>query len=263
MSLAPQLEAQFKGYVGGFGLDIDLTVPASGLTVIWGPSGSGKTTLLRCIAGLTRLNGQVSFNGEVWQDKARFVPVHQRRIGFVFQESSLFAHLSVEGNLAFAQNRARHEPLIKREDLIDLMGISPLLNRPVVALSGGERQRVSIARAVLSAPRLLCMDEPLANLDVDRRHEVLRFIEALHGSLDVPILYVTHDPQEAERLADRRIVLSHGRVEAVIEGRIDRSLAGLRERLRLIGPDRLRDELVVLGTPPAAADLAVSGLSQT
>jgi len=150
-----------------FVLDTDLTLPGRGVTALFGPSGSGKTTLLRCVAGLARAAGRVQINGECWQDDARriFLPTHQRALGYVFQEASLFAHLSVRANLEFGLKRIpAAERKVGWDAALALLGIGHLLERGTERLSGGERQRVAIARALLTSPRLLLMDEPLAAL---------------------------------------------------------------------------------------------------
>lgn len=200
-----------------FVLDADLTLPAKGVTALFGPSGSGKTTLLRCVAGLARAAGRMDINGECWQDDARriFLPTHQRPLGYVFQEASLFAHLSVQANLEFGLKRIpAAERKVGWDAAMDLLGIGHLLARGTDTLSGGERQRVAIARALLTSPRLLLMDEPLAALDARRKQEILPYLERLHDELAIPILYVSHSPDEVARLADHLVLLDQGRVTA-------------------------------------------------
>jgi len=198
---------------GAFMLDASFEAPGRGVTAIFGPSGSGKTTVLRCIAGLHRAaSGHVGIKGEVWQDGASFRPVHQRPIGYVFQEASLFSHLSVRGNLLFGARAALGEPLLGFDEAVALLGLALLLDRAPLTLSGGERQRVAIGRALLSRPRLLLMDEPLSALDRAAREEILPFLEQLHERLSLPVLYVTHDMAEVERLADQIILMEKGRV---------------------------------------------------
>jgi molybdate transport system ATP-binding protein len=212
------LRARLSGRVGDLVLDADFSAPAQGVTALIGPSGSGKTTLLRCIAGLTRLAGEVAFNGEAWQAKGTFRPPHLRPIGYVFQEASLFSHLSVRGNLEFALKRARAARSLSIGDVAELMGLGPLLARSTARLSGGERQRVAIGRALLSQPQLLLMDEPVSSLDGEAKAEVLSHLERLHRSLSIPVLYVSHDPGEIVRLADRVLMMSHGRVQSPTPG---------------------------------------------
>ncbi len=196
-----------------FGLDVDLQLPLQGVSVLFGPSGSGKTTLLRCVAGLEKATGVVSLGNEVWQDsdKALFTPTWQREIGYVFQEASLFEHLDVRQNLMFGLARAR-VAMRTLDEVIDLLGISPLLDRSIEGLSGGERQRVAIARALSTGPRLLLLDEPLAALDVARRKEVLPWLERINRQLQIPLLYVTHSVDELARLADHVVMFNAGRV---------------------------------------------------
>ncbi|MBR9885545.1 MAG: molybdenum ABC transporter ATP-binding protein [Oceanospirillales bacterium] len=207
------LAACFKGQVGDFRLDIEFSIPAQGVTALFGPSGCGKTTLLRCIAGLTRLpDGSLSLNGDIWQHGRTFVPTHKRPIGYVFQEPGLFAHLNVINNLTYGMRRAgiAGRDTQDLEELTRLMGINHLLERRVQALSGGEKQRVAIARALLMKPRILLMDEPLSALDQDNKNEIMPYLEQLHAQLEIPVLYVTHDRREVERLADRILLLRNG-----------------------------------------------------
>ncbi len=211
-SATPGLSARFDGRQGAFHLRAAFDVPASGFTALFGPSGSGKTTVLRCIAGLQRLEGRLSFRGEVWQDGARFTPPHLRPVGYVFQEPSLLAHLSVKGNLEFGLKRAR-QVRIGMDEVIGFLGLQPLLGRSTLRLSGGERQRVAIGRALLSQPELLLMDEPLASLDAEAKSEILPYLERLHQLMAIPILYVSHDAAEVARLADRVLLMRGGQVE--------------------------------------------------
>ncbi len=210
------IEARFLIERGDFTLDADFTVPAQGISAIFGASGCGKTTLLRAIAGLEQpARGYLKIAGEVWQDGERFLPPHQRPLGYVFQEASLFPHLSVLGNLKYGYKRL--PPEARRVDFdqaVTLLGIAPLLARRPEGLSGGERQRVAIARALLTSPRLLLMDEPLAALDRQSKTEILPFLERLHEELSIPVLYVSHAPDEVARLADQLVLLVQGRVRA-------------------------------------------------
>jgi molybdate transport system ATP-binding protein len=200
----------------GFSLMVDLKLPGDGITAIFGPSGSGKTTLLRCVAGLEQVaNGRLSVNGEVWQDESRFLPTHRRPLGYVFQESSLFPHLTARKNLAYGMKRSGvslADGLFPR--VVALMGIGHLLDRFPSQLSGGERQRIAIARALLINPRLLLMDEPLASLDDGRKQEILPYLERLRTEFDTPILYVSHLMDEVARLADYLVIMEQGRVDA-------------------------------------------------
>lgn len=199
---------------GRFTLDSGpFEIPGEGVTVIFGRSGSGKSTLLRAIAGLEPdTRGTLRFGEEIWQDGARALPAHRRRIGFVFQDAALLPHLSVRGNLAYASRRSgEHSTALDR--VAKATGIGALLARSVEHLSGGERQRVALARALLARPRLLCLDEPLAALDHRARAELLVLIEQLARDCGLPVLYVTHSPLEVERLADRVVFLDDGRIE--------------------------------------------------
>jgi len=157
----------------------------------------------------------VRFDGEVWQDgNGRRVPPHQRGTGYVFQDARLFAHLSVAGNLRYAARRAGHGCAIQFDDVVDSLDLGPLLDRRTTELSGGERQRVALGRALLARPRLMLMDEPLASLDEKRKADIVPYIERLPGVFRVPTIYVTHNMAEVTRLADRMLVLSHGRISA-------------------------------------------------
>ena len=207
-----------------FTLDVDLQLPGRGFIAVFGSSGCGKTTLLRVLAGLERARpGHVRVGAAVWQDDTTgvWVPTHQRALGYVFQEASLFDHLSVRANIAYGQKRARAAAHAEArsgagtvERTIDLLGISHLLDRHTATLSGGERQRVAIARALAAQPRVLLMDEPLAALDAARKAEVLPYLEALQRTLDIPVLYVSHAPDEVARLATHLVLLEAGKVRA-------------------------------------------------
>ncbi|MEI7611024.1 MAG: molybdenum ABC transporter ATP-binding protein, partial [Rhodospirillaceae bacterium] len=219
MNTAAGLGVRFRGRFGAFALDVAFEAPGRGVTALFGPSGCGKTTVLRCVAGLQRLaDGHFSLGGEVWQDGARvFRPVHQRPVGYVFQEASLFAHLAVRDNLLYGHRRTvgRGAPeTIGFDEVVTLLGLEALLERAPLRLSGGERQRVAIGRALLSQPKLLLMDEPLSALDRLSKNEILPYLERLHGALSVPVLYVSHDLSEVERLADHLVLLEAGRVSA-------------------------------------------------
>ena len=213
-----EIRAVFKRVAGDFTLDVSLSLPGRGVTAVFGPSGSGKTTILRCIAGLERApGGFLSVNGDVWQDDAKgvFKPVHTRLLGYVSQAANLFAHLSVQGNLEYGLHRIpTPERKLPLGQIIELLGIKNLLDRQPCNLSGGESQRVAIARALATSPQLLLMDEPLAALDVQRKADVLPYLESLHTQLDIPVLYVSHAPDEVARLADHLVLMDAGRVTA-------------------------------------------------
>ncbi|MFM2478133.1 molybdenum ABC transporter ATP-binding protein [Celerinatantimonas sp. MCCC 1A17872] len=210
------LTIRFKRHLSDFELDIDEQLPAQGISVLFGESGCGKTTTLRALAGLERLPDSFCQLGEYcWQDeqKNHFVPTYRRPIGYVFQEASLFEHLNVEQNLRFGWRRIAPEMRkIGIDDVCQLLGISDKLKRRPYSLSGGERQRVAIARALLTSPKLLLMDEPLSALDLARKREFLSYLERLHNELDIPIVYVSHAPEEVIRLADHLVLMEHGRV---------------------------------------------------
>ncbi len=215
-SAAPAIEVRLAGRLGSFELDVDFAAPMQGITALFGPSGCGKTTVLRCLAGLQRLPGRLAIGGETWQDEATrsFRPPHARPVGYVFQEASLFAHLSVRGNLTYGQRRATGTETIRFDEAVALLDLDSLLERGTAALSGGERQRVAIGRALLSQPRLLLMDEPLAALDRASREGILPYLEALHAALALPVIYVSHDIAEVERLADTVVLMAAGKVQA-------------------------------------------------
>jgi len=222
------IEARFDLSYPGFSLQADLSLPGRGVTAFFGPSGSGKTSLLRCIAGLENVpGGRLVVNDEVWQDGDFILPVHRRALGYVFQEASLFPHLSVQGNLDFGAKRSQSagHSAVDRQGILELLGITHLLQRRADHLSGGERQRVAIARALLTAPKLLLMDEPLAALDTQRKREILPYLERLHDAISIPILYVSHAPDEVARLADHLVLLDQGKV--LVSGPLAETMARL------------------------------------
>ena len=218
MNAHPAIFARFDVRYPRFALQANLDLPGRGVTVLFGHSGCGKTTLLRAIAGLERhRGGYLAVNGEVWQDDAKriFMPAYRRALGYVFQEASLFPHLSVKRNLEYGWRRV--DAAIRHVDMaqaIALLEIGPLLDRHPTHLSGGERQRVAIARALITAPKLLLLDEPLAALDLKRKQEILPYLERLHNELAIPVIYVTHSPDEMARLADHVVLLDTGKVTA-------------------------------------------------
>jgi molybdate transport system ATP-binding protein len=226
--IAGTIRAEFKGTIGKFSLDAGFTAPSKGVTALFGPSGCGKTTVLRCIAGLLRMSdGVCEIDGELWQDRdGTFLPTYKRPLGYVFQEASLFPHLSVRRNLLFGAPKpfggsasrrpggARDAHPIAFDEVVDLLGVAPQLDRSPRNLSGGERQRVAIGRALLSQPKLLLMDEPLSALDRATKNEILPFLERLHDRLSLPVVYITHDIAEVERLADQIVLMEKGRVLA-------------------------------------------------
>jgi molybdate transport system ATP-binding protein len=193
---------------------VDQIFSESGVTAIFGPSGSGKTTFLRAIAGLDHIpGGQISFQNQVWQDEEHFLPPHQRPIGYVFQEPSLFPHLNVKENLEYGLNRtSESERRISLDDAVKLLDIGSLLPRLPHTLSGGEQQRVAIARTLAVSPQLLLMDEPLSSLDNRLKQEILPYLESLVKELAIPVIYVSHATDEVARLADNLVILRNGEI---------------------------------------------------
>ena len=228
--MSGEIRARFRVDRDSFNLDVDLTLPGHGVSALFGPSGSGKTTCLRAMAGLERAaTGLFAVGDRVWQDDTNtiFVPAHRRPLGMVFQEANLFPHLSVRRNMEFGQQRVpASERRFTLPDVGELLGIGHLLERMPVGLSGGERQRVAIARALLASPEILLLDEPLAGLDLQRKLEILPYLERLHRDLWIPVIYVSHAADEVARLADHLVLLDQGRVIAsgplnAVMGRID------------------------------------------
>ena len=200
----------------GFALKVEQSLPLEGVTALFGQSGSGKTSLLRTIAGLEAgAAGSVRFGGEEWLNTAagRFVPPYQRPVGYVFQEPRLFRHLRVEGNLRFAAKRSR-APKSLSDEVIEALDLAALLHRRPVGLSGGEQQRVALGRALLTQPRLLLLDEPLAALDQSRKAEILPYLRAVTQRFALPTIYVSHAIDEVAQLADRTVVMADGKVVA-------------------------------------------------
>lgn len=199
-----------------FQLAIKCSIADKGITAIYGPSGSGKTTLLNCIAGIKPAGpgSEISYRGETWQSDQRFVKPWLRRTGFVFQDARLFPHLSVAQNLDYAITRRHSDSDITLDRVTQWLELADLLPRSAGELSAGQKQRVAIGRALLSAPRLLLLDEPLANLDKAARHQCLHYLQRLRDSIDLPMVYVSHDMEEVCQLADKLILLNQGTVEA-------------------------------------------------
>lgn len=210
------IEARFHIGKGDFTLNVDLRLPGQGVTALLGPSGCGKTTLLRALAGLDcRRDGYLKVGDRVWQAAGQFVPTHRRSLGYVFQEANLFPHLSVHGNLEYGLKRVpAAERRVSLHSAIELLGIGHLLERRTDQLSGGERQRVAIARALAMSPGILLMDEPLSALDPARKLDIMPYLESLHDELDIPVIYVSHSPDEVARLADYLVLMDSGRVQS-------------------------------------------------
>jgi molybdate transport system ATP-binding protein len=206
MTIEARLNLSYSAPGKGQRLDFrfEVSLPGQGITVVTGPSGSGKTTFLRCLAGLTKAEGFVSVNGNVWQDGRFFLPTHKRPLGYVFQEGALFPHLTVRQNLDYGAKRAKKRtPSLKKVDIarfIEILGISHLMDRRPDNLSGGERQRSALARALASCPAILFLDEPLSALDQERKNEIMPYLKSLKA-LDLPIVYVCHSKDEIDQLA--------------------------------------------------------------
>ena len=196
---------------GGFTLEVHERLEGR-VTVLFGPSGAGKTTILEAIAGLRRpVRGRIALNGrDVFNADARVdVPPHGRHVGYVSQDVSLFPHLNVRRNLLYGQRRGgRLDP----GTVTAMLEIEPLLDRGIGGLSGGEKQRVALGRALMSAPEILLLDEPLAAVDVELRRRILPYLERVRDEVGVPMIYVTHDREEARRFADRVLLLERGAI---------------------------------------------------
>ncbi|MFA3760269.1 molybdenum ABC transporter ATP-binding protein ModC [Yersinia sp. 2544 StPb PI] len=209
------LELDFSQQLGDLDLRVSTNLPAQGITAIFGLSGAGKTSLINVIGGLTRpQQGKVVLNGRVLVDAEQqiYLPPEKRKVGYVFQDARLFPHYRVRGNLQYGMAPSMRGQF---DTIVGLLGIEPLLSRFPLTLSGGEKQRVAIGRALLTAPELLLMDEPLASLDLPRKRELLPYLERLAQDVNTPILYVSHSMDEILRLADQVVVMDGGKVRAV------------------------------------------------
>jgi len=205
-----------------FGLDVTTDIASSGVTALFGPSASGKTTLLRSIAGFEKCTGRIAFDADVWLDESVNLKPYKRPVGYVFQETRLFPHLSVQDNLRYAQTRRRRpgttrdttrEREIGEAEVVHTLDLQPLLSRRPLDLSGGEAKRVALARTLLSAPKLLLLDEPLSGLDQSRKREILPYLERICAEYELPTLFVSHAVEEVARLADQVVALQHGQVK--------------------------------------------------
>lgn len=218
------LDVKLKVQRADFMLKVDLTLPSQGVTALFGPSGCGKTTLLRAIAGLDRyLDAQIKLDDEPWQMGDHFVPAHKRSIGYVFQEASLFDHLTVAANIDYAAKRVpTADRRIDKQRTTQLLGVEGLLDKYPSELSGGQRQRVAIARALAMSPSILLMDEPLSALDKDSKNAIFPYLEMLRREFEIPVIYVSHALEEVSRISDYLVLMnggsvtSHGEIQAML-----------------------------------------------
>lgn len=250
----PALALEARVSYPGFALEVEQELTLERIVGLFGPSGSGKSTLLRIIAGFEKgARGRIDFDGECWQDTARnvFLPAWRRPVGFVFQDTRLFGHLDVAGNLRYAASRSTPgSGAIRFEDILTAFDLAELLPRRVDTLSGGERQRVAIARTLLTRPRILLLDEPLAALDTGRKSEILPYLESLPDRFGIPAIYVSHAIDEVARLCDRVVAIDRGRIVATgnttdvlnhLELRLSQSPLGLVTVIDATVVEQLRD----------------------
>ncbi len=234
------LRIQFNKQQGEFKLTVDIRAEGTGITALFGRSGCGKSTTINLIAGLVNPDsGRLQLGDDVLFDSASGIniPAEQRGIGYVFQDARLFPHFTVDGNLRYGLQRARrHQATINFDDVVSLLGIDALLMRRPFQLSGGERQRVALGRALLSQPRLLLLDEPLASLDQARRAEVLPYLERVRDQLNIPMVYVSHQFEEVLQLASTVALLENGRV--VAQGDLP-TVSRLPELRNIVGAEAL------------------------
>ena len=222
------LEINLTKTLGEFQLEADLQIPAQGVTAVFGLSGSGKTSLINMISGLlTPDSGFIRLNGKTLVDRAQHINLapNKRHIGYVFQDARLFPHYTVKGNLCYGMKK---KSAVDFQQVLHLLGIEALLKRYPATLSGGEKQRVAIGRALLTDPEILLMDEPLSALDLPRKRELLAYLHALSHKIRIPILYVSHSPDEIKALAQRVILMDNGKVTAY--GDTQTLLSGLLRR---------------------------------
>ncbi len=204
----------------GFSLDVELDVPLQGITAVYGDSGTGKTTFLRCLAGLESpaRGSYIKLNGVHWLNETVTLATEKRGVGYVFQDARLLPNLSVLANLEFAETLSSRwhsgSDLPTSAQVIQWLGLERFLDQPTTKLSGGQAQRVAIARALLCSHNLLLMDEPVSALDPTARQEILSYLERVHHESQVPIIYVSHNIEEASRLADHLVLMAEGRVAA-------------------------------------------------
>lgn len=208
-----RLALDLHAHRGDFELRVRDEFELAGVTALFGPSGAGKSTLLQALAGFLPGTGRIEADGVVWQAGRQCLPAHRRPVGIVFQDGRLFGHLDVAGNLDFAARRAdARGPAVRRDEVIEALGLRPLLRRSTDTLSGGETQRVAIGRALMTRPRLLLMDEPLVALDRERKATILGMIAGLPQRFGLPVIFVSHLVEEIAQIADRLIALGEGRV---------------------------------------------------
>jgi molybdate transport system ATP-binding protein len=233
------LEVKVRRRQGNFMINAAFVIEKSGVTALFGPSGAGKTSIVNMVAGLSRPDaGRIVLNGRCLFDSAGDinVPPEKRKVGYVFQDARLFPHLSVRSNLTYGMRLiSKSERYVHFDQVVQLLGIAPLLNRRPAKLSGGEKQRVAIGRALLCSPALLLMDEPLASLDGARKSELLPFIGQMCRTFSTPIMYVSHVLEEIERLAHHLVLIENGRV--VTSGRFD-ELKTHRALMQIMGKTR-------------------------
>jgi molybdate transport system ATP-binding protein len=231
------LQVDLRLQRGEFRLDTQFTAPAPGVTALFGKSGCGKTTLVNMLAGLMRDGeGRITLGDEVWFDSARGIslPAERRHVGYVFQDARLFPHYTVRGNLLYGAPRGSAGGSTAFDEVVELLGLAPLLQRRPGGLSGGEKQRVALGRAMLTQPRLLLLDEPLASLDASRREEVLPYLTRLRDHYAIPMVFVSHQFDEVLRLATHLVVMDHGQIVAAG----DLTSVSLAPALRsIVGPD--------------------------
>lgn len=208
-----RLDLDLNAQYGAFNLAAAGTFDLVGITALFGPSGAGKSSILQAIAGFRPGIGRIAIDGRIWQDQTQMVPAHRRPVGTVFQSGRLFTHLSVSGNLRYAERRSDPaDRRITRDNVVDALGIGRLMNQSAATLSGGEIQRVAIGRALMTKPRLLLMDEPLGALDRRAKAELLSLITTLPKAFDLPVIFVSHQVEEIAQIADTMIAIREGRV---------------------------------------------------